>query len=183
MSSKAITTISATDASIANLFLLWNDIEQIALALELPKTSVQATLWKREVVNFIREVQINDIVLANKLDKVKAWKDTLGKILEWIKKIANEVDATKWNKNHVELFKFLYHDLIKEEWAMVKTIVNNVNIQQNNYNKEAESNAQAMDVLIGTLPLRKQEEFWEQVIVLAQKFYDEQQRSVIIQQS
>ena len=66
---------------------------------------------------------------------------------------------------------------------MVKTIVNNVNIQQNNYNKEAESNAQAMDVLIGTLPLRKQEEFWEQVIVLAQKFYDEQQRSVIIQQS
>ena len=163
------------------MFLLWNDSEKIAEGLELPKTTVDKILAKTEVINYIREVQTNEIIVYQKLKKAQAGKEILDKVLIGIKKIADEVDATKWNKNHVELFKFLYHDLVKEEANAIKTIVNNINIQNNNYQKEGASEAEAMDILIGSLPMSKQEEFWMEVFKLAQKFYDDQKRSVIIQ--
>ncbi len=117
--------INAKDAEIAQLKLLGNKPEKISEMLWIDIEWVNTVLAKSEVVVWMEEVELQSITRSVSLKKVQWAKKIIDKVIAGVEKIADEIDAEKWNKNHVELFKLFLTNLAQEEAKVVKFIQNN----------------------------------------------------------
>jgi len=162
--------LTSQEAQIASLFLLSNTHEQIANSLGVTLAVVETTIQKDNVKKYMRELEIQDLTDGARLDKVRAIKGILPKIIDGLNKILNEVSAEKWNKNHVELMKLMLAELPKEEAKAIQNIVHGSIIVNNNNFQEKKSESSELDALIQTLPSNVQSEFFMEVISLAKQY-------------
>lgn len=163
-----ITILKPDEAKIATLHMLGNSNESIADQLMVAVTYVEATLKQKYVNDFIREVETQDAIAGWLMMKVKYAKwILLPKIIEWCDTIVEKVSAEKWNKNHIDLFKFMLQDIKKEEPKIIQNILNQVNIQSV---ENTSSDMEQLDEIICALPSSVQWEFWEKVVLLANQF-------------
>lgn len=166
-----ITVLKPDEAKIATLHMLGNSDDNIADQLMVAPTYVEATLKQKYVQDFIREVETQDAIAWGLVMKVKYAKGTLlPKIIAWCDTIVEKVSAEKWNKNHVDLFKFMLQDIKKEEPKIIQNILNQVNIQTV---ENTSTDMEELDEIITTLPSSVQWEFWQKVILLANQVKDD----------
>lgn len=117
--------INAKEAEIAQLKLLGNTPEKISEMLGIDIDWVNTVLEKREVIVWMEEVELQSMTRSVSLKKIQGAKNIIDKVIQGVEKIADEIDAEKWNKNHVELFKLFLTNLAQEEAKVVKFIQNN----------------------------------------------------------
>lgn len=173
-----ITVLKPDEAKIATLHMLGNDDESIANQIMVASSYVEATLKSKHVQDFIREVETQDAIAGWLAMKVKYAKWTLlPKIIAWCETIIDKVWAEKWNKNHIDLFKFMLQDIKKEEPKIIQNILNQVNIQTV---ENSSSDMEQLDEIICALPSSVQGEFWEQVVLLANRIKDDFTNRLII---
>lgn len=163
---------------VANLALLGNSTHAIADAVYQDVLTVETILKRPGVVTWMNDVKIQDASQNARLVKVAAAKDILEEVIKGAKRIIKKVNAEKWNKNHVEIFKMLTSDLTKEEARIVNNIMQQVNI--NGPVENSKSDMDELDDLISSLPASIQGKFWKEVILLATKFVNDFSKSTII---
>lgn len=159
--------LNQIEAQIAQLKLVGNTSENIAEALSLDVTYVNSVIKDEKIVRWMEEAEITALSRWVELTRLKWAKDILGKIIDGIKLIANEVDARAWNKNHVELFKMLVQNIAKEDAKTLQVIQNNF-IQNNTVVHK--SALTGLDEKLSKIPARKQAEFWRDVEDLVLKY-------------
>lgn len=165
--------IKPDEAKIMQLYLLWNNESKISETTWYSIEFIQEVLLRKHVAAAITDIEIEDTLRDNKLKKIKWAKLLLDKVILWVQKIANDIDAAKWNKNHVELFKLMLSDLAKEEKSIINNIQNQINIQVNNNIAESNWVMDELDELITAFPSNYQDIFWSKVILLANQMKDE----------
>lgn len=156
------------EADIAQLKMLGNSPEEIANELHLEVSYVNEVVKSEKVIRWMEEAEISALSRGVELSRLRSARDLIGTIMTGIRKIAEEVDAEKWNKNHVELFKLLLQNLAKED-AKALTIIQNNFIQQNNVQVER-SALSGLDEKLSKIPAREQVNFWRDVEALVDKY-------------
>lgn len=156
------------EAEIAQLKMIGNTSEEISEALHFEVTYIDEVLKSEKVVRWMEETEIASLSRGVELSRLRNARDIIGTIMTGIKKIAEEVDAEKWNKNHVELFKLLLQNLAKEDIKALTIIQNNF-VQNNNVQTER-SVLSGLEEKLTKMPARKQVEFWREVEDLISKY-------------
>lgn len=167
------------EADIAQLKMIGNDTTQIAEALHLDETYIDEVLKSEKVVRWMEEAEIASLSRGVELSRLRSARDLIATIMKGIKTIAEEVEAAKWNKNHVELFKLLLQNLAKED-AKALTIIQNNFIQQNNVQVER-SALSGLDEKLSKIPARQQVNFWRDVEDLVAKYTKQNEAIEILQ--
>ena len=158
------------EAEIAQLKIVGNNEVQIAEALNLTEDYVKDVLKSDKVVRWMEETEIATLTRGVELSRLRSARDTIDLVMAGIKKIATDVDAEKWNKNHVELFKLLLQNLAKEDLKAL-TIIQNNYIQNNNQDKQQKrSILSSLEEKLSKMPARKQVDFWRDVEDLITKY-------------
>lgn len=169
------------EAEIAQLKIIGNTDAQIAEALHLTEDYVADVVKSEKVVRWMEETEIAALSRGVELTRLRSARDTITSIMTGIKKIAEEVDAEKWNKNHVELFKLLLQNLAKEDLKALTIIQNNF-IQNNNSTPQQErSILSSLEEKLSKMPARMQVDFWRDVEDLITKYSDNATRTKVIQ--
>lgn len=175
-----ITVLKPDEAKIATLHMLGESAEKIASELVVATTYVVATLKSKHVRDFIQEIETQDAMAVWLHKKVRFAKgELLDGVIDGCQKILKNIPAEKWNKNHVDMFKFMLQDIKVAETKIVQNIMNQVNIQ---VNEQKSSDMEELDEMIAALPASVQNKFWENVILLAKKTTDEFNKRLIVGQ-
>lgn len=161
------------EAEIAQLKMIGNTNEHIADACWVDVLYVTTILKDPKVITWMEEAELSALSRGVELTRLRSARDILPFIIDGIRKIASEIEAEKWNKNHVELFKMLILNLAKED-AKALQIIQNTYVQ-NNTIMAPRSALSWLDEKLGKIPARKQAEFWRDVEDLVTKYtkYDE----------
>lgn len=159
--------LSQQEAQIAQLKILGNKPNDIAEALSLTVPFISATLNKPTVIQWMEEAEITALSRGVELTRLRGAKDIMDTIIAGIRTIANEVDAKTWNKNHVELFKMLIQNIVKEDVKALQIIQNNYTQNNTIVNKNSMS---SLDDKLGKIPAREQAAFWGEVENLISKY-------------
>lgn len=158
--------IDQKQAEVAHLSLIWKSNEYICNALNLDSTFVASVLDNREVKKWMEEAQIDALSRDLDLSRLKWANDIIDRLIEWAKQITdaeNGIDAKKWNRNHIELFKLLVTNLQKQEVKALNIIQNNF-IQNNN-----SSPLSGFEERLSKLNSRQQAAFWDDLDELINK--------------
>lgn len=89
----------------------------------------------------------------------------------------DDIDPTKWNKNHVELFKLVLREQEKLDKKILDDIQSRINITNNVQVNYVRSDTKAIESILEKLPARAQESFWKDVIQLGMKYSEEYSRT------
>ncbi len=170
--------IDQKQAEVAHLSLIWKSNEYICETLNLDSTFVASVLDNREVKKWMEEAEIDALSRDLDLSRLKWANDIIDRLIEWAKQITdakNGVDARKWNRNHIELFKLLVTNLQKQEVKALNIIQNNF-IQNNNA-----SPLSGFEEKLSKLNSRQQAAFWDELDELINKHVSHAQAIEIIQ--
>lgn len=147
--------ITQDQANIAQLAILWKDKQYIAETLNVDVAFVELTLSQNEVAKWIEEAEIEALSRQVNLSRLKWANKIIDRLIEGAQDILDNVNAPKWNRNHIELFKLLVTNLQKEE-------VKALNVIQNNY-YQSNTNVSPLtgfEEKLKKLSARQQAEFW-----------------------
>lgn len=170
--------IDQKQAEVAHLSLIWKSNEYICETLNLDSTFVASVLDNREVKKWMEEAEIDALSRDLDLSRLKWANDIIDRLIEWAKQITdaeNGVDARKWNRNHIELFKLLVTNLQKQEVKALNIIQNNF-IQNNNA-----SPLSGFEEKLSKLNSRQQAAFWDELDELINKHVSHASAIEIIQ--
>ncbi len=171
--------IDQKQAEVAHLSLIWKSNEYICDTLNLDSTYVASVLENREVKKWMEDAEIDALTRKVDLARLKGANDIIDRLIEWAKQITdaeNGVDARKWNRNHIELFKLLVTNLQKQE-------VKALNIIQNNFiqNNQNVSPLSGFEEKLSKLNSRQQAAFWDDLDQLINKHVSHASAIEIIQ--
>lgn len=158
--------IDQKQAEVAHLALLWKSNDYIADTLNLDSGFITSTLDNLEVKKWMEDAEIESLSRGLDLSRLKWANDIIDRLIEWAKQITdaqNGIDAKKWNRNHIELFKLLVTNLQKQEVKALNIIQNNF-IQNNNV-----SPLSGFEERLSKLNSRQQNAFWDELDQLINK--------------
>lgn len=156
--------IDQKQAEVAHLALIWKSNEYIAETLNLDSGFVASTLENREVKKWMEDAEIDALTRKVDLARLKGANDIIDSLIDGAKVITENVAASKWNRNHIELFKLLITNLQKQE-------VKALNIIQNNFiqNNQNVSPLSGFEEKLSKLNSRQQAAFWDELDELINK--------------
>lgn len=169
--------IDQKQAEVAHLALIGKSTEYIAETLNLDSSFVASTLENREVKKWMEDAEIDALTRKVDLARLKWANDIIDSLIEGAKIITENVVASKWNRNHIELFKLLITNLQKQE-------VKALNIIQNNFiqNNQNVSPLSGFEERLSKLNSRQQAAFWDELDQLINKHTSHAQAIEILPQ-
>jgi len=156
--------IDQKQAEVAHLALIGKSNEYISDTLNLDSGYVASVLENREVKKWMEDAEIDALTRKVDLSRLKGANDIIDDLIAGAKVILENVVASKWNRNHIELFKLLITNLQKQE-------VKALNIIQNNFiqNNQNVSPLSGFEERLSKLNSRQQAAFWDDLDELINK--------------
>lgn len=173
--------IKPEEQKVMSLAILGKTSFEIATFTNLPENDVKDILNSPAVRGMIQDIEISNVSNQLTLSRMKWWQEIIDSIIAWAKKIVSAIDdggidPTKWNKNHIELFKMILAEQAKLDKKILDEIQNRINITTNNITINVRSDTQALEGILAKLPAKAQESYWQDVIALGKKYAQEYSR-------
>ena len=150
--------------------MIGKSIESIATLTWLSEEKVGDILADPSLQSVMQDIEISS--LSNKLSitRLRGANAVIDTIITGVQKIVDDIDPTKWNKNHVELFKLVLREQEKLDKKILDDIQSRINITNNVQVNYVRSETKWLESILESLPARAQESFWREVIELWQKY-------------
>lgn len=168
--------IKPEEQKVMSLAMLGKDSQTISGMTGISLQQVEDILNSPSVKSMRDDLEISNLSNQLSLTRLRGANSIIDAIISGAQKIVDNIDAEKWNKNHVELFKIILKEQEKLDKKILDEIQNRINIT-NNIQINVRSDTQAMEGLLWKLPAKAQSSFWQDVIALGNKYVEEYARA------